>query len=68
MERPSHGLPDGTEVPYNIPHYGEVTFTNFGVCSDQGNAYTALNMTTLGLKSGESSGERGEAIVCRPMT
>jgi Peptidase A4 family len=66
MERPSFRLPDGTLVPHNIPHYGEVTFTDFGACSDKGNAYTTLNLMTIGLKSGDSSGERSEAIVCRP--
>jgi len=66
MERPSQTMPDNKEVPYNFVHYGEIAFTSFGACTDDGTFFSAKDLYTLGQKSGLSDGQHSEDIVCRP--
>jgi hypothetical protein len=66
MERPSQSMPDDKEVLYNFVHYGEIAFTSFGACADDGTFFSAKDLYTLGQKSGLSDGQHSEDIVCRP--
>jgi hypothetical protein len=66
MERPSYTLPDGTDALSNFVQYGEIAFTDFGACADDGTFFSANDLTTLALDSNLSGGEHSQAIVCRP--
>lgn len=69
MEQPSQSLPDGSVgPPFSFVHYGEIAFTNFGACADDGTFFSATDLTTVGLNSKLSDGEHSQDIVCRPQS